>query len=51
MRIQPPPNGEYTEVVKVFGETPKKAVETTALPNPTGWMQLRTRVRSFHHEV
>jgi hypothetical protein len=35
MKIQPPPNGEYTEAIKVFGETPKKATGTIALPNPT----------------
>jgi hypothetical protein len=39
--IPPTPMGEEAGAARVFGETPKTAVETTALPNPIAWFQLR----------
>ena len=38
--ISPSPNSEKLNTGKVFGETPKTAVETTALPNPTASFRL-----------
>jgi hypothetical protein len=31
--------GEEAGAARVFGETPKTAVETTAHPNPTAWFR------------
>jgi hypothetical protein len=40
--ILPTPFGEQAGMTRVFGETPKTAVETTALPEATEWFRLRT---------
>ena len=43
--ISPSPNSEKLNSGEVFGETPKTAVETTALPNPTASFRLRARLK------
>jgi hypothetical protein len=44
--IPPTPIGEEAGAARVFGETPKTAVETTALPNPTASFRLRSRAKT-----
>src|ERR1700722_16017336 len=40
LMISSTPNGSGSDTAKVFGETPKTAVETTALPKATASLRL-----------
>jgi len=43
--IQPTPSGTVPKDGRVFGETPKTAVETTALPKATASFRLRSLIQ------
>jgi hypothetical protein len=45
--IAPAPIGEEAGAERVFGETPKTAVETTALPISTASLRLRGACKHF----